>query len=82
MDDKVYCVHCVHFLQHIHPFYPDEMMEACLSNPKTIGNYVNRKIEYAIPSEKNRDNTCGEYQAKFSLQFRHFLNKFLKKGKI
>jgi hypothetical protein len=78
---KVYCVNCIHFVQHIHPFYPHEMMEACLSKPRTKGNYMNRNIEYALPAEKNKENTCPEYAAKFSIRFRCFLKKIFQERK-
>ena len=73
-----YCVHCVYFVQHMHPFYPGEMMKACLSNPSLKNNYMSRKVEYADPAEKNKMNDCPEFKAKLSVRFRFFTKKLLR----
>ena len=75
---EVYCVHCIYFVQHMHPFYPDEVMKACLSNPSLRNNFMHRKVEYADPAEKNKDNHCSEFKARWSIKIRLMINKILK----
>ena len=77
---KVYCVHCIYFIQHVHPFYPNEMMQACLSNPSLKTNYMNRKVEYAEPAEKNNMNDCSEYKERFAVKVRRLIKKIMTLG--
>ena len=76
--ESSYCYNCVHYMQHPHPFYHDEHMEACLSAPDVIGNYILKKVRFKLPSEKNANNACLEYKARFGLRFKKFISKFFK----
>lgn len=78
--EKVYCTNCIYFIQHIHPFYPGEIMRACLSNPSLKNNFMQRRYEYADPAEKNKLNDCQEYKAKLSVKIRLFVKKILRLG--
>jgi hypothetical protein len=74
----VYCKDCAFYLQtKHHPFYPNELIEGCTSEPEIIKNYLNRKVRYLDPREKNKENICKEYVPKYPLRIK--LSNFLKK---
>jgi len=57
-----------------HPFYPNELIEGCKSNPEVISNYLNKKVKYTDPKDKNYENACQEYisNCKVTNLFRKF----------
>jgi hypothetical protein len=74
-NGKHYCSHCLHYRHQVHPFYHDEIIEVCFSNPKIIGDHVNPKLRFDIPKEKNKNNECEEHKLTFKHKIRNFLNK-------
>ena len=75
---KVFCEHCVWLIQHEHPFYINEMMQACLCNPRLKNHYLHKKIEYENPADKNRFNNCMDYRAKLLIQISELIRKVAK----
>ena len=74
----VYCQNCLHYMQTTHhPFYPNELVEGCRSNPVIINNYLNKKVEYKNPKDKNYENSCKEYAPKMASKITSFFKKFL-----
>jgi len=71
--ELIFCNCCEHYLYHVHPIYNDEKIEACLSKPKIVGDYANKKVRYDIPKEKNDDMDCVEFCPKLKYRMRKWL---------
>lgn len=81
ITNKAYCAFCKHYMTHLHPFYHDEKMEACLSNPDIIGTHYKPQIRFTNPSVKNCHNDCREYRERFSSKTNRFWNAIVSKIK-
>lgn len=71
--ELIFCNCCEYYLHHVHPIYSDERIEACLSKPKIVGDYANKKVRYDVPKEKNDEMDCLEFCPKLKYRMRKWL---------
>lgn len=70
---KKFCSQCIHYMHHFHPFYHEEIIEMCASNPMICGDHVHKRLRYNNPREKNKDNNCPEQVLTFKYKILEFL---------